>query len=198
MLEWNNFILLDRRFILYPKICQNKSIPKWTPWSRQAVYLGILTHHAGSVALVLNIKTGYISPQFHIVFDDVLTTIIERITNKLPWNWDNIFKKHHELPPEEFQFIKRKQWKNLTDRSEEDLKVNNKSPSNQTEGADYRSIDKIYSLSGSKSELPVEKTTTPALVWLEREIMNMLHIMYCYKLDKIVELLSQIVLYKQP
>ena len=26
------------------------------------------------------------------------------ITNKLPDNWDDIFKNHHELPPEEFQF----------------------------------------------------------------------------------------------
>ena len=57
-------------FILDPKLCQKKSIPKWTPQSRQAVYLGISPQHAGSVALVLNLKTGYISPQFHIVFDN--------------------------------------------------------------------------------------------------------------------------------
>ena len=60
--------------------------------------------NTGSVALVINIKTGYISPQFHIVFDGGFTTTPARITNKLPHNWDNIFNKHGELPPDEFQF----------------------------------------------------------------------------------------------
>ena len=50
------------------------------------------------------------------------------ITNKLPDNWDNIFKNHRELTPKEFQFSKGKQWKNPTDYSEVDRKVNNNSP----------------------------------------------------------------------
>ena len=87
-------------FILYPKICQKKSIPKWKPRSRQAVYLGTSPQHEGSVALVLNLKTGYISPQFHIVFDDDFTITTTMITNKLPDNWDNLFKNHRELPLE--------------------------------------------------------------------------------------------------
>ena len=57
-----------------------------------------------SVALVLNIKTGYIYPQFHIVFDDDFATTSNRIAKKLPDNWDNLFSKHCELPPEELQF----------------------------------------------------------------------------------------------
>ena len=88
-----------------------------TPQSSQAVYLGISTHHAGSVALVMNLKTRYISPQFHIVFDNDFTTTTTRITNKLPDGWDNIFKKHCETTPEEFQFNIGKQWKTPTDRS---------------------------------------------------------------------------------
>ena len=99
-------------FILYPKICQHKLIPKWTPWSRWAIYLGILPQHAGSVALVLNIKPGYISPQFHIIFDEYFTTSYARISKKLPDNWDNLFNNHHELPPEEFQFIIGKKMEN--------------------------------------------------------------------------------------
>ena len=86
-------------FILDPKLRQNKYISKWTPQSIQAVYIGISPQHAVSVALVLNLKTGYISPQFRIVFVDDFTTTTARITNKLPDNWDNIFKNHHELPP---------------------------------------------------------------------------------------------------
>ena len=38
----------------------------------------------GSIAQVLNIKTRYIFPQFHIFFDDDFTTTSARIKNKLP------------------------------------------------------------------------------------------------------------------
>ena len=81
--------------------------------------------------MILNLKTGYISPQLHIIFDEDFTTTSARITKKLPENWDGIFKNHRELPPEEYHFSIGKQWKNLTDRSEVDRKVNNNSPSDQ-------------------------------------------------------------------
>ena len=60
--------------------------------------------NTGSVDLVLNIITGYIYPQFHIVFDDDFTKTSARITNKLPDNWDDLFNNHRELPLDEFQF----------------------------------------------------------------------------------------------
>ena len=88
----------------------------------------------GRIALVLNIKTGYISPQLHIVFDDDFTKIYARITNKLLDNWDDLFNNHRELPPEEFQFSIGKKMKNPTDRSEGDRKVNNNSPSDRSVG----------------------------------------------------------------
>ena len=56
------------------------------------------------------------------------------ITNKLPDNWDELFKNHRELPPKEFQFSIRKQWKTPTDCSEGDRKFNNNSPTDCSEG----------------------------------------------------------------
>ena len=44
--------------------------PKWYPRARFGIYLGHSPSHAGSVALVMNPKTGLVSPQFHLVFDD--------------------------------------------------------------------------------------------------------------------------------
>ena len=120
-------------FILDPKLCQKKSIPKWTLQSRQAVYIGILLQHAESVALVLNIKAGYISPQLHIVFGDNFIVTTLTIKNKLPDNWDDLFKNHCELPPEEFQFSIGKQWKTPIGCSEVDWKVNNNSPTDCSE-----------------------------------------------------------------
>ena len=56
--------------------------------------------NTGSVNVVLNIKTGYISPQFHIVFDEYFTTTSTRITNKPPDNRGGLFNNHFELPPD--------------------------------------------------------------------------------------------------
>ena len=94
--------------ILNPKVCKI-FIPKWTLHSRQAILLGIFPQHGGNIALVQNLKTGYISPQFHIVFDDNLTTTSATITIFFPDNWEYLFNNHRELPPDEFQFSHRKQ-----------------------------------------------------------------------------------------
>ena len=50
-------------------------VPKWEPQSRQAQYMGFSTLHASTVGLVRNLKTGNISPQFHLVFDDWFETV---------------------------------------------------------------------------------------------------------------------------
>ena len=42
--------------------------PKWEPRSRLGIYVGHSPSHAGSVALVLNPRTGHVSPQYHVVF----------------------------------------------------------------------------------------------------------------------------------
>jgi hypothetical protein len=62
--------VLDSRVQTSPK-----GLPKWEPRARLAIYVGHSPAHAGSVALVLNPKTGLFSPQYHVVFDDNFTTI---------------------------------------------------------------------------------------------------------------------------
>ena len=63
-----------------------------------------------------------------------------RITNKPPYDWDDLFKKHLEVPPEELQFSIWKRWKPPTHCSKGYRKVNNNSPYIQTEGANSHSI----------------------------------------------------------
>ena len=53
----------------------NIGTPKWDPKSHEGIYLGHSPCHAGTVALVLNLATGLISPQFHVIFDDEFTTV---------------------------------------------------------------------------------------------------------------------------
>ena len=41
----------------------------------------------------------------------------------------------------------------------------------------------IYPLRESNYDISIDKTTTPVLLWLEREIIKMMNIVYRYKLD---------------
>jgi Reverse transcriptase (RNA-dependent DNA polymerase) len=50
-------------------------IDKWKERSRVGLYLGTSPRHSKRVALVLNLQTGHVSPQFHITFDDNFETI---------------------------------------------------------------------------------------------------------------------------
>jgi hypothetical protein len=45
--------------------------PKWDKRSRVGIYLGHSAQHASSVSLILNPKTGFVSPQFHCTYDDL-------------------------------------------------------------------------------------------------------------------------------
>ena len=48
---------------------------KWTERARVGVYLGCSPQHVRSVALVLNLQTGHVSPQFHVRYDPTFSTI---------------------------------------------------------------------------------------------------------------------------
>jgi hypothetical protein len=57
------------------RIQDGKKLPKWNKRSRQGIYLGLSRAHSTTVALVLNPVTGYVSPQYHCVFDDHFSTV---------------------------------------------------------------------------------------------------------------------------
>jgi hypothetical protein len=77
--------------VLDPKLQQGHKLPKWQPRARQAIYLGHSPRHAQTVPIVLNLKTGLCSPQYHVVFDDAFSTTSASTTNKLPDNWADLF-----------------------------------------------------------------------------------------------------------
>ena len=51
--------------------------PKWDARTRAGIYLGQSPIHNRNVALVLNIHTGYVSPQFHVKFDETFQTVLQ-------------------------------------------------------------------------------------------------------------------------
>jgi hypothetical protein len=50
---------------------------KWLSRAPLGIYLGMSLRHSKSVALVLNPRTGLVSPQFHVKFDDNFETVRE-------------------------------------------------------------------------------------------------------------------------
>jgi hypothetical protein len=58
---------------------------KWKDRSRMGIYLGQSPIHNHSVALVLSMKTGYVSPQFHVKFDTSFHTVKQQ--PNLESNW---------------------------------------------------------------------------------------------------------------
>ena len=64
--------------------------PKWDPRSDLRIFVGVSPIHARSVAMVLNPRTGLVSPQFHVVFDDNFQTLSGLRTSSVPASWTTL------------------------------------------------------------------------------------------------------------
>ena len=65
-------------------------ITKWETRSSTGVYLGNSPFHAGPVALILNIRTRHIFPQYHVVSNDTFSTVEHMRKGIIPVNWKNL------------------------------------------------------------------------------------------------------------
>ena len=70
---------------------------KWDPRSLLGIYVGHSPTHAGTVALFINPKTGHVSNQFHIIFDDLFTIVPFMKKIQIPPNWAELVEKSREL-----------------------------------------------------------------------------------------------------
>ena len=70
--------------------------PKWDPRARAGVYLGHSPSHAGNVSMVLNLKTGHVSSQYHVVFDNQFSTVEYIFAGAELPNWCNFCQDHAE------------------------------------------------------------------------------------------------------
>jgi len=62
-------------YVLDPKLQDGGHIPKFDARSRQGMNLGWSPKHAATVPLILNLTTGHVSPQYHVLFDDWFSTV---------------------------------------------------------------------------------------------------------------------------
>ena len=80
---------------------------KWEECAQVGVYLGHSPQHAHSVALILSLKTGLISPQFHCSFDDLFETALQPGT--LPTSLWQV-KRISEEKQQKFKWARSKAW----------------------------------------------------------------------------------------
>ena len=63
-------------YVLEPKLQKGGvKIPKWMPRSRRGVFVGFSPKHSSLVGLVLNLSSQAITSCFHLVFDDLFSTV---------------------------------------------------------------------------------------------------------------------------
>ena len=68
-------------FVLEPKLQNDQKLPKWNRRARMGQFLGFSDTHSLLVANVRHLSTGHISPQFHLVFDDLFETVFHEGDN---------------------------------------------------------------------------------------------------------------------
>lgn len=83
-------------YVLNKTIADGKQIPRWEPRSQRGMYMGMSPKHASSVPLVLNLETGSITPQYHVVFDDWFATVNSDVKDFPDFNSDEWMKMFGE------------------------------------------------------------------------------------------------------
>ena len=90
-------------------------IPKWEPCSRGAQFVGFSPLHSSMVGLVRNLRTGNISPQFHVVYNDYFETV-HLDPNQVPSVWPELivfqsYRSDIEEDDEFYRYELEDQWK---------------------------------------------------------------------------------------
>ena len=84
-------------FVIDPKLQNDQKIPKWNRRSHLGQFLGFSEHNSSSIANVLHLNTGHISPQCHAVFDNFFETVYSTGENYPIYNaiCNNLFDHKH-------------------------------------------------------------------------------------------------------
>jgi len=62
-------------YVLSPRLREGGNVPKWDPRSKRGQFVGYSPLHASSVGMIRNLNTHYVSPQFHVMYDDFFETV---------------------------------------------------------------------------------------------------------------------------
>ena len=63
-------------WVLDPQLQDGHRLPKFSRRSHCGMYLGSSPVHSDTIGRILNLKTGHVSPQFHVVYDEKFATAV--------------------------------------------------------------------------------------------------------------------------
>jgi len=84
-------------YVLDPKLQDGKKIPKWNPRGKCGMFLGFSNEHSSTVGIILNLRTGYTSPQFHVVYDERFETVTSDMMVDLSETWIDLWKNSRDF-----------------------------------------------------------------------------------------------------
>jgi hypothetical protein len=90
-------------YVLEAKLQNDQKLPKWNRRARLGQFVGFSDKNSSMVANVRHLTTGYISPQFHVVFDDLFETVNrtgadDRVVKSI---CNGLFQRNQELYAED-------------------------------------------------------------------------------------------------
>ena len=62
-------------YVLEPKLQDNQKLPKWNGCACMGQFLGFSCEHLSLVAMIRNLYSGFVSPQYHVVFYNNFQTV---------------------------------------------------------------------------------------------------------------------------
>jgi hypothetical protein len=130
------------------------------------IYVGCSLSHASNVALILNPRTGQVSPQFHIVFDDYFTTVQYLCTGTVPPHWADLVRS-----PATIQMYTEKQvgtWQSILNLEIEKGDFSGKNQPLSTSNQDCKGVGNSTALSNCSKQW-VSFADQPGI---ENEIIN--------------------------
>jgi hypothetical protein len=84
-------------YVLDAALQDGKKIPKWNPRARLGLFLGFSDVHSSQVPMVLNVATGKVLPQFHVIFDNKFETVHSLPTDEpITKQWAEILQLERE------------------------------------------------------------------------------------------------------
>jgi hypothetical protein len=86
---------------------------KQEPRSWIGVYLGHSAFHVSGVVLVFNPRTGRVSPQYHIIFDDTFLTVPYMDAGTVPPHWEDLLQ-HSSKKATDKDFDLAQEWMEMT------------------------------------------------------------------------------------
>ena len=84
-------------YVLEPTIQDGRKLSKWQPKSRQGAFLGFSDSHLTMIRLIKNLCTGSVSPQYHVVYNYLFTTVTNSGEDGIPVqqqlkDWENLIQ----------------------------------------------------------------------------------------------------------